>query len=233
MRSSKLFLIAVSSLTVLQAAAAYTAHVDMTDPRRALGREDDVRVDAQLVDDNVSSGSPVGVTYQVQNLTKQPIAVADKVCDISYDTDSRTITVSAGSEVPKGGTMPHLATIAPGQKKTFTCGAILHVTTPVNRSPFTAVPRFVQIKVNVLRDISPFRPLIEEQARTAGPIELTDQQFDQWLESNDTILLNAIPVHFTAPRGGTWRRLSAGERHRSVLAFATTLRVFFPRRNAP
>jgi hypothetical protein len=202
MKSSKLFLIALSSFTVLQAAAAYAAHVDMTDPRRALGREDDVRVDAQLVDDNVSSGSPVGITYQIQNFTKSPIAVAGKMCDISYDTDSRTITVSVGSEVPKDGEMPRLVTIGPGEMKTFTCGAILHVTTPVNRSPFTAVPQFVQIKVNVLRDLLPFRPLIDQQAHTAEPIELTDQQFDQWLESNDTIMLNAIPVHFTGAHKG-------------------------------
>jgi hypothetical protein len=52
--------------------------------------------------------------YQIQNLTSQPIAVADKLCDITYDSDSRTITLTVGSEVPKGGEMPHLTVIGPG-----------------------------------------------------------------------------------------------------------------------
>ena len=196
MRSSKLVSTAVA--TLFFAAAAHAAHVDMTDPRRALGREDDVRVDAQLIQDTVSSGSPVGITYQIQNLTQQPIAIADKSCDISYDIDSRTITLSVGSEVPKDGAMPHLTLIPAGAKKTLTTGAILHVTTPTVRSPFVSIPQFVEIHVNVLREVTPFQSLIEDQARTTTPIILTDQQFDQWLQSNDTIFLNAIPVHYAA-----------------------------------
>jgi hypothetical protein len=194
MRSSKLFVI----VAVFNVAAAYAAHVDMNDPRRALGREDDIRVDAQLLHETVSSGSPIGVTWQIENLSSDPIAVADKLCDVSYDADSRTITVSLGSEVPKAGNMPHLVTIRGGDKKTFTIGAILHVAAPTVRSPFTALPRFVQIKVNFLRDLAPFGALIEQQAKTSGSIELTDAQFDQWIESNDTIFLNAIPVQYNA-----------------------------------
>jgi hypothetical protein len=194
MRSSKLFV----TIAVFHVASAYAAHIDMNDPRRALGREDDVRVDAQLLQETVSSGSPVGVTYRIENLSTEPLAVADKVCDISYDTDSRTITVSVGSEVPKAGLMPHLVTIGAGEKKTFTIGAILHVAAPTMRSPFTAYPRLVQIKVNFLRDVAPFRTLIEQQTRSSASIELTDAQFDQWLESNDTIFLNAIPVQYSA-----------------------------------
>jgi hypothetical protein len=190
-------LFAFAAIAVLHVAAARAAHVDMTDPRRALGREDDVRVDAQLVDETVASGSPVGVTYQVQNLSTTPIALADKVCDLSYDDDSRVITVAVGSEVPNGGEMPRLVTIAPGDKKTFTCGAILHVMTPTSRSVFTSVPQYVQIKVNILRDVAPFQSLINQQQTHAGAISLTDAQFDQWLESTDAIVLNVIPVHDT------------------------------------
>ena len=191
---------------MLVAVAAEAAHVDMNDPRRAVGREDDVRVDAELIQDTVSSGSPVGVTYQVQNLTQHPIAIADKVCDLTYDSDSRTITLLVGSEVPNGGEMPHLTTINPGERKTFTTGAVLHVATSTVRSQLANAPQFVEIHVNVLRDIAPFGALIEEQAKGAGalpaPIRLSDQQFDKWLESNDTILLNAIPVRYNgAPKG--------------------------------
>lgn len=197
MKSSRVFSAAV--LTLFVAVTSRAARVDMTDPKRALGREDDVRIDAQLIQDSVSSGSPVGVTYQIENLASQPIAVADRICDISYDKDSRTITLSVGSEVPRDGEMPHLCTIAPGAKKTFTAGAILHIVAPSVKSPFVSTPRYVEIRVSVLRDIVVLRPLIEEQTRTAKPIPLNDQQFDQWLQSNDTILLNAIPVRYTAP----------------------------------
>jgi len=196
MKSSKLFAVAVA--TMLVAVASRAAHVDMNDPRRALGREDDVRIDAQLIQDTVTSGSSVGVTYQVNNLTKQPIAVADKVCDVSYDSETRTITIAIGSEVPKDGEMPHLVTIPPGEKKTMTAGAILHVASPTVRSPFVATPQYVEIKVSVLRDVAPFVDLIQRQSNAVRPVELTDQQFDQWLDSNDTIFLNAIPVRYEA-----------------------------------
>ena len=96
MTSSKLCSVAVA--TLFFAVAARAAHVDMTDPKRALGRDDDIRIDAALIQDTVSSGSPVGITYQIKNMTEQAIAVADKLCDISYDNESRTITLSVGSE---------------------------------------------------------------------------------------------------------------------------------------
>ena len=200
MISSKLSSVAVA--TLFFAVAARAAHVDMTDPKRALGRDDDVRIDAALIQDTVSSGSPVGITYQIKNMTEQSIAIADKLCDVSYDNESRTITLSVGSEVPKGGEMPHLIVIAPGETKTMTAGAILHIPAPTARSPFVSVPQLVEIHVNVLRELAPFHSLIEQQRRATAPIVLTDQQFDQWLQSNDTILLNAIPVHYTAaPKG--------------------------------
>ena len=194
MRSSRLLAVAVATMFV--AVASRAAHVDMTDPKRALGREDDVRIDAQLIQDTVSSGASVGVTYQIQNLTQQPIALADKVCDLSYDVETQTITLSVGSEVPKDGEMPHVVRIAAGEKKTFTTGAILHIATPHVRSPFVSTPRFVEIKVSFLRDVAPFASLIDRQADALKPVELTDKQFDQWIESNDTIFLNAIPVRY-------------------------------------
>jgi hypothetical protein len=108
--------------------------IDMNDPRRALGREDDIRVDAQLLQETVSPGSPLGVTYQIQNLTKEPVAVAEKVCAASYDSESQTITLAVGSEVPVDGAMPRLAVIQPGEKKTFTTGATVRLAVAASRS---------------------------------------------------------------------------------------------------
>lgn len=203
MRSSKMLLSILTALAGLVAASASAERIDMKDPRRVVGRENDVRVDAQLVGEFVSAHSTIGVIYQIQNFSTQAIAFADRVCDSSYDSESRTITISIGSEVPANGEMPRLVTILPGEKKTFSTGAMPRMNE--SRTPFSGVPRFVQIRVNVLRDLGPFLPLIEQQGRERAAIALTDQQFDQWLESKDSIVLNAMPVRY---RGGEVNRLS-------------------------
>lgn len=202
MKSSKQFFTVFAAVTFLQAAAAQAAHVDMNDPRRALGREDDVRVDAQLLQNTISSGSAIGVTYQVENLTSAPIAVADKVCDVSFNADDRAVVVSIGSEVPANGEMPKLVTIAPGDKKTFSAGGLVRITSAAGHSRLMPAPRVVQIKVNILRDLAPFQPLIAQQARTSAPVTLSDEQFEKWMESNDTIFLNTIPVSYDGSSHG-------------------------------
>ncbi|HEX8170691.1 MAG TPA: hypothetical protein VF824_09150 [Thermoanaerobaculia bacterium] len=191
MRSTRLLFLLIAAIALLHAAAAHGAGIDMNDPRRALGREDNVRVDAQLVQETVSPGAPIGVTYQVQNLGDEVIALADRVSDASYDEDSRTITVAIGSEIPADGRMPHLVSIAPGQTKVFRTAAVATINAAAVRSSLVAPPRYVQVKVTVLRDLASFEPLTERRA-------LSDQLFDHWLESNDTIFLNSIPVQWSA-----------------------------------
>ena len=213
MRSSRAVVPIFTGVLLVSAAAAQAAHVDMKDPRRALGREDDVRVEAQLVQDTVSSGSPIGVTYEVQNLSAGWIAVADKVASADFDADSRTITLSIGAEVPKNGALPHMVMIAPGEEKTFSAGASADIATPSSRSPFVVVPRFVQITVNFLRDVRPFRDLIARQAvlaQSQPSIALSDAQFDAWMQSNDSVILNALPVAWKA--GGHTGSPNAEER---------------------
>ncbi|HEX7154773.1 MAG TPA: hypothetical protein VF618_25035 [Thermoanaerobaculia bacterium] len=199
MKSSNLFL--ATTTTFLIAAAAQAASVNMEDPRRALGREDDVRVDAQIFQETVSSGTPITITYQIHNLTQQPVAIAAKTAAASYDADTQTITVAIGSEVPADGQMPQLVTIAPGEKKTMQVAATPNFVLPRMRTPFVAAPRYVQLKVNILRNLEPFATLIEQQGKSPNQrVALSDDQFDHWLESNDAIFLNAIPVHWQ-PRG--------------------------------
>ncbi len=209
MKSPRLFLFLVVTIVVLYAAGARADGVDMTDPRRALGREDDVRVDAQLLQDTLSSSAPLSIRYQIENFSDAPVAVADKVSDLTYDSETATITFSIGAEVPKNGAMPHLVLVAPGEKKVLNSGGIVQVAVPNVRSPFVVVPRFVQIKVNVLRDLAPFGELIARQAAAVKtPQTLSDAQFDHWVEANDAIFLNAIPVRWQAGS----RNISAAER---------------------
>lgn len=182
-------------LITLIATAGHAAKVNMNDPRRAVGADEDVRVDAQLTDEVVSTGAPVGVTFQINNLSPRTIAIADKVCEASYDGETRTITLSVGSEVPKGGELPRLVTIRPGEKKTFTTGANVNLRPTLARQRMAA-PAFVQIKVNVLRDVTPFAGVMERASRATTATLLSDAEFDEWLSSNASIELNVIPVRY-------------------------------------
>ncbi len=183
---------------MLIAAVASAAHVDMNDPRRALGREDNIRVDAELLQDSLSSNSALSVTYQVQNLTAQTIGIADKVSDVSYDPDSATVTFSIGAEVPAGKTMPHVVTIGPGETRVLSAGGLLHIAVPKPSTPWSVVPRYVQIKVNVLRDVKPFEAQLAQQAKSAVAPALPNDLFDQWVNASDAVFLNAIPVRWNA-----------------------------------
>ncbi|HEX2061013.1 MAG TPA: hypothetical protein VHK90_09755 [Thermoanaerobaculia bacterium] len=186
----------IASSSLFCSAAALAASIDMDDPRRSLGREDNVRIDAQLVSDTVSGGTPIGVTYQIQNLSTEPIAVADKLSSATYDSDTRTITFAIGAEVPTDGNMPHMIVIAPGEKKVLRTAATPAINVAAMRTAFEQSPRFVQVKVTILRDLEPFLPLIQNQRPTVQQ-RLSDELFEQWFEHADTIFLNAVPVSWS------------------------------------
>lgn len=214
MKSSKWFFTLLSAITLIHAAAASAASIDMDDPRRSLAREGDIRIDAQLVRDTVSPGTPIGVTYQIQNLSSSSIAVADRISDASYDEDTRTIVIGCGSEVPPDGNMPHMVVIKPGEKRIISAAALPMLRAETMRSTFAAVPRFVQVKVAILRDIRPYAALIEKQQETTrmARTRLSDELFEQWFASNDTILLNSVPVRFqVAPSSDLERHNSGAE----------------------
>jgi hypothetical protein len=200
LRSFALFL--ATATWFASAASAAGPSVDLDSPLTSIGREDDVRVEAQLLNDTVASGTPIGVTFQIENLSDQPIAIAEKVCSATFDAETQTVILAIGSEVPEDGLMPKVTALAAGEKKTFTTGAMVRVIGANMRSVFVAIPRFVQVKVNVLRNVAPFATLIERQAGVPATtrLPLDDQQFETWLESNDAIFLNPVPIRFTSGR---------------------------------
>lgn len=197
----KVFPVLVTFIVLLQAAAAGAANIDMDDPRRALGREGNVRVDAQLVRETVTPGTPIGITYQIQNFSPATVAIASKVSDASYDEDTRTITLAVGSEVPPDGNMPQMIIIGPGEKKVLQTAATPALRAAATRTAFSSTPRYVQVKVAILRNIQPFLGLIQKQdGRTKQ--RLSDELFEKYLESNDTIFLNSVPVDYVPPQPG-------------------------------
>jgi hypothetical protein len=206
MRSSRLFFALLLAILLIHAAAATAATtIDMDDPRRVVGREDDVRIDAQLVQETVSPGAPVGITYQIQNFTAAPVAIASKVTTASYDVETRTITLAVGAEVPADGNMPLIVVIAPGEKKVFRTGATPSYGAAALRAS-GSLPRFVQVKVSILRDVTPF-------AAARSGEKLTDAQFDQWFESNDTIFLNTVPVSYSPRRSNLFEASADASRY--------------------
>ena len=187
-------------LLTLTASIGTTQTIDLNDPRRAVGLEDNVRVDAQLLEETVSAGSPIGVKCLIENRTSAAIAIS-QTFSASYDAPSRTITLSVGAEVPVHGTMPRMVIIASGEKRSFAGSALLQAAAAGLQGPFSTAPRSVQIDMKVLRDVAPFRALIDKSASSTRPVALTDALFDKWMESNDTIALNAVPVRYV--RGGS------------------------------
>lgn len=202
MNAQRTLVVIAASVAVVYASAAAAAAIDMDDPRRALGSEGAVRIDAQILQETVSPGSTIGVTWQIVNGSDAPVAVADRMASASYDADTRTITLAIGAEVPDDGKMPAVTVIEPGETKVFSTGATPRLNNAIVRTAGGA-PRQVQVKVSILRDLEPFARLIDRAAGANGPA-LSDEQFDRWFESNDTIFLNTVPVRY-APRGSSAR----------------------------
>ncbi|HEV8432300.1 MAG TPA: hypothetical protein VGR95_02725 [Thermoanaerobaculia bacterium] len=207
---SSLFVVAV---TLTAAAALAGPRIDMKDPRRALAREDNVRIDAQLLQDTLQQNGPITVTYQVENLSNAAIAIADRVSDVDFNPDDATLTLTIGAETLGSKTLPHLVVIAPGEKKTLRSGGTVHGVLNAH-GPFAVVPHTVLIRVNVLRDVASFRQAIQAQQQPNAVVAVTNDMFDRWIDSNDSIELNALPVRWssepsregvtTADQPGNW-----------------------------
>lgn len=194
-RSVKPF-ICGSALLILLTACASAPPVDMGEPRRIVGNENKVRVDAQVTGEEASAGATLPITYEVTNQRDTPIAIADIVSDTNYDSESNTFTVNIGSEVPGNETLPRLVMIAPGEKKTFTTAARMKYIMP-RRSPSDPrynMPAEFRLRVNFLGDVEPFRQLIGIRETMVADAKLADELFPLWLEKNEVLYTNTIPM---------------------------------------
>src|SRR5688500_14867366 len=68
--------------------------VDLDEPRRVLGSEADVRVDAQIFAERVGVGTGIRMTWEIENRRRDPIAVADLIPHVTYDETERTLVVN-------------------------------------------------------------------------------------------------------------------------------------------
>lgn len=185
---------------LLFAAACSTNTVDMSEPRRVVGTESAVRIDAQITDE-VRPGSPVAITYQITNQRPAAIAVADILPDTTWDDDTRTLTVGIGSEVPGESTLPRLIRIGPGETKNFTTTARVTRIIPVGSADPRAVNRtLLRLKVNFLGDTAPFAELIDIREKMVVDSKRADELFSVWLERNEVVYTNAVPVKISTTR---------------------------------
>lgn len=190
----------ISSALLLLLAGCATTPVDMAEPRRIVGTENSVRIDAQVSADQIAPGAQIPITYVITNQRPTPIAFAELIPEMSYDSDSGMFTVSLGSEVPGNVTLPRLVEIGPGEKKSFSAAARVTQMIPArNADPIVrAAPAGLRLKLNFLGDTEPFRQLIGIKEVAVADSKLADQLFTLWLERNEVVYTNAIPMRWSA-----------------------------------
>src|SRR5436190_7966790 len=147
-------------LALILAAACASAPVNMQEPRRLVGTENDVRLDAEIIGDVLSPTARLPIKYDITNNRQTPIAVAELIPDTTYDPDTQTITVGIGSEVPGEDLLPRLILIGPGEKKSFSANASVKIVMPGGPNPFMRFPNAMRVKLNFLSDPKPFAQLI-------------------------------------------------------------------------
>ncbi|MFA6955390.1 MAG: hypothetical protein WC538_05910 [Thermoanaerobaculia bacterium] len=179
-------------LSTLLLASCASSGVDMEEPERVLGKEDDVRVDAQFVAQSFAQGSNVSVIYEIENLRTASIAFANLTPDTSYESETGTFTVTVGSEVPGNEMVPRLVEIRPGERAKFTAGSRLVV--PVSREGHMSPPREIRLKLVYLNSVEPFRDLVGIPSVAVQDKVLADRLFPLWIEHTGTVTTNAAPI---------------------------------------
>ncbi|HUP59433.1 MAG TPA: hypothetical protein VNA69_03320 [Thermoanaerobaculia bacterium] len=186
---------------LLFVACSTTTPIDMNEPRRVVGTESAVRVDAEIFGDVVRAGDPVSITYSITNQRPNTIAVADIIPVTTFDSETRTITVNIGSEVPGEVLLPRLIPIAPGEKKSFTTTARIMFAIPAQSAdPNNRVPAELRLKVNFLGDTAPFTELIDIPQKAVADAKRADELFPIWIERNEVVYTNAVPMRWMGRR---------------------------------
>ena len=170
---------------------------------RVLGRDNDVRIEAQVLTNEVRQAGTVSIAYEIENFRSEPIAFIPAQATVDYEPGSRTLTVGLGSEIPAADVLPRLIRIAPGERKTFTTGA--HIAVPGGSTTRTG-PRFLQVRLSYLDGAEAFEPLI-----ASGGAAAEDQEglFRSWLDHIAAVVTNALPIRWAA---GERTMMSAADR---------------------
>ncbi len=184
-------------LCFVLAACMSTKPVNMAEPRRVVGTESDVRVDAEVYGDRLGPNVTLPLKYDVTNHRKTTILIADLLPESTYDPETHMVTISIGSEIPGEQVLPRLIPIRPGERRSFSTAA--HVVIVVNAtSPFLPRPNALRLKLNFLGDPVPFEKLISIPEKAIHDPELAAQLFPKWVEGNETVITNVLPMRWVA-----------------------------------
>jgi hypothetical protein len=193
-----LFLAACNSATP-PAPATTPGKINMKEPRRMVGTENGVRIDAEIYGEEMIQGASLAIKYEITNQRATPILIADLIAQSDYDPETRTVTVDIGSEIPGEELLPRLLSIPSGERRTFNTGAHINVRIPPN-SPWTPKPRALQLRVNFLSDPAPFAMLVGIPERAVRDKKLADELFPKWVERTESVTTNALPMRWQGAR---------------------------------
>lgn len=174
---------------------------NLAEERSIIGSENGVRVEARVRGETFKEASNINVSYDVINDRSTPVAIADIAAISSYDPEMRTVTLEIGSEVPGQQLLPRLVVIPAGGRKSFSAAAHMGVVHPTDAA-FSRPPNALRVKVNFLGDTRPFEKLIEMQEKALRDPQLANELFPQWVERNEIVITNTLPMHWTAGRDG-------------------------------
>ncbi|HXH41097.1 MAG TPA: hypothetical protein VNN08_20890 [Thermoanaerobaculia bacterium] len=180
--------------------ASKPSSIDMKEPRRMVGTESNVRVDAEIYGEDMVQGASIAIKYDITNQRSTPILVADLLAQSNYDPDTSTVTIVIGSEIPGEEFLPRLISIPSGERRSFKTGARINIGVPPGS--WSPKPRALQIRVNFLTDPAPFVKLIDIPERSVRDPKLAAEIFPKWVEGNETVTTNALPMRWQGPRSG-------------------------------
>lgn len=194
----RLLVLATALLLSSCATVSKNTPVDRNEPRRVVGTDNDVRIDGEVLGDHLGAATTLPLKYDITNSRQAPIAIADLIPETTYDEETGTVTISIGSEVPGASLLPHLISINAGETKSFSSVARVNIMLP-SGSAATRVPRQLRLKVNFLDDITQFEKLITMTDKGLYDPRLADDLFPKWVERNQTVYTNALPMRWTLP----------------------------------
>ena len=170
----------------------------MSEPRRMVGTDNDVRVDAEIYGDTLTPGINIAIKCDVTSHRSTTILVADLIPQASYDPETQMVTVDLGSEIPGEQFLPRLLSIAPSGRRTFTTAARLVIGAGSPGVPGFRRPNALRIRVNFLGESKPFESLIDIPERAVHDPALAAAIFTRWVERNETVTTNALPMRWGA-----------------------------------
>lgn len=194
-----LLLAAACGTTSAPVPAATPGSVNMKEPRRMVGTENNVRVDAEIYGEDMVQGSSIAIKYDITNQRPSPILIADLMAQTNYDPDTRIVTIDIGSEIPGEEFLPRLISIPSGERRSFNAGAHINIRMPGN-SPWTPKPSALQLRVNFLGNAAPFIKLVDIPEKAVHDPKLAAELFPKWVEGNETVTTNSLPMRWQGPR---------------------------------